>query len=128
MAEPHPQVIDPQHPLVRRVREICMTFPEAVEIEAWGRPTFRAGKKVFLLFSAAMDNPHTIVFKPTADDRPAYLQDRRFFVPKYWGAHDWLAMSVESPDTDWTEVAELIDASYREVALARQLKALDERG
>jgi hypothetical protein len=105
-----------------------MTYPEAAEVEAWGRPTFRAGKKVFLLFAAAMDNPYTIVFKPSEDDRPAYLQDDRFFIPKYWGPGGWLAMPVESPETDWTEVAELIDASYREVALARQLRALDERG
>ncbi|MCU1551727.1 MAG: hypothetical protein JWR36_2287 [Glaciihabitans sp.] len=122
----HPEVIDPEHPLVRRVRELCLAYPEAVEVEAWGRPTFRAGKKVFLLFSASMDRPNTIVFKPDADDRPAYLQDPRFFSPAYWGPSGWLGVDVDAPETDWTEIAELIDASYRQVALVRQLKALDE--
>ena len=127
MAEPHPEVVDPEHPLVRRLRDICMAYPEAAEVTAWGRPTFRAGKKVFLLVGASMDRPLTIVFKPEPDDLQAYRQDARFFVPQYWGPSGWMAVDVDAPDTDWSEVAELIDTSYRQVALARQLKALDER-
>ena len=38
MAEPHPQVIDPQHPLVIQLPKICMGYPEAVKVEAWGGP------------------------------------------------------------------------------------------
>jgi hypothetical protein len=33
----------------------------------------------------------------------------------------------ESADTDWALVAELIDTSYRQVALKRQIAALDAR-
>jgi hypothetical protein len=73
-----------------------------------------------------MDRPNTIVFKPEPADRPAYLQDPRFFSPAYWGPSGWLGVDVDAPETDWTEIAELIDASYRQVALVRQLKALDE--
>ncbi len=32
---------------LKRLRSICLALPEAVEIEAWGHPTFRAGKKMF---------------------------------------------------------------------------------
>ena len=126
MAQAHPQVIDPQHPLVVRLRAICLSFPESVEVESWGRPTFRAGKRVFLLVSSSMDRPHSIVFKPDPDDRPALEQDARFFHPPYWGGKNgFLAIDIDADDTDWNEVAELIDASYRQVALVRQLKALD---
>lgn len=122
----HPEVIDPQHPLVARLRAICLAYPEAVEVESWGRPTFRAGKRVFLLVSASMDRPHSIVFKPDPDDRPALEHDPRLFHPPYWGGKNgFLAIDIDAEDTDWSELAELIDASYRQVALVRQLKALD---
>ena len=44
----HPRVVDPGHPLVERVRRICFALPEVVEVEAWGRPTFRAAKPIFV--------------------------------------------------------------------------------
>jgi predicted DNA-binding protein (MmcQ/YjbR family) len=125
VAEPHPTVVDPKHPVVMRLREICMAYPEAVEIEAWGRPTFRAGKKVFCLVDEGVDREFSIIFKPDPDDRLALRQDSRFSSPPYWGAAGWLAVDVDGPDTDWIELAELIDSSYRQVALVRQLKALD---
>ena len=120
-------MIDPRDPLVERVRAICMAYPEAVEVTAWGRPTFRAGKKVFVMVSSSMDRPYTIVIKPDPDDRPALLQDDRFFSPPYWGPGGWLGIDIDAPETDWSELAELIDASYRQVALQRQLKQLEAR-
>ena len=122
----HPQVVDPAHPLVERVRAICLAYPEAVEVPAWGRPTFRAGKKIFIMVGAGMEHPFSIVFKPAPDEAGPYSQDPRFFVPPYWGVHGWLATYLDRPTTDWTEIAEIIDTSYRQVALARQIKALDK--
>ena len=127
MAEPHPQVVDPAHPLVAWVRSVCMDYPDAAEVEAWGRPTFRAGKKIFVLVGASMDDPLTIIFKPDADERLAYLTRAQFFVPAYWGPSGWLGVPLDSGDPDWEELTEIIDASYRQVALARQIKALDTK-
>jgi predicted DNA-binding protein (MmcQ/YjbR family) len=124
MAEPHPQVVDSQHPLIVRVRTACMSYPEAVEVTAWGRPTFRAGKKIFVVAGSSMEVPLSIVFKPDPDDEPALRQDARIFSPPYFGASGWLAIELDRVG-DWAEIAELIDASYRQVALKRQLVALD---
>jgi len=121
----HPRVVDVGHPLVQRVRSIAMTFPDAVEVEAWGRPTFRAGKKIFVLFGASMDDEFTIVFKPgSADERLAYLERDGFYSPPYWGPGGWLAVPIEG-SVDETELTEIIDTSYRGVALVRQIRALD---
>jgi hypothetical protein len=50
----------------------------------------------------------------------------RVFVPPYFGPGGWIGIDVdESPETDWTFIAELIDTSYRQVALKRQVAALD---
>lgn len=121
-----PQTVDPQHPLVVRVRAICVAYPEVVEVPSWGRPTFRAGKKIFLVVGSSMDQPFSIVFKPTREERRAYVQREGFWVPPYWGPSGWMAVGLEGP-ADWTELAEIIDTSYREIALARQIKALDAR-
>jgi hypothetical protein len=82
MAWNHPRVIDPEHPLVRRIRDICMAYP-------------------------------------------AYEHDERFYAPPYWGPGGWLAVDIDRPGTDWRELAEIIDTSYRQVALKRQIRALD---
>ena len=104
-----------------------MTYPEAAEVEAWGRPTFRAGKKIFTVVGSSSERPYSIVIKPDPDARLAYLQDSRFFIPPYWGPSGWLGIDIDGPDADWTEFAELIDASYRLVALVRQVRQLDSR-
>ena len=102
-----------------------MRFPDAVEVAAWGRPTFRAGKKIFVFVSATMEQPLSIVIKPDPLDAPALRQDPRLWSPPYWGPSGWLAISVDATETDWQELTELIDSSYRQVALKRQLQALD---
>lgn len=123
----HPQVFEPGDTVVQRVRAICADYPEFAEVEAWGRPTFRAGKKLFVVMGSSMDRPHTMVFKPDPDERPALLEDDRFFVPPYFGPAGWLGMDLDIDASDWTFVAELIDTSYRQVALKRQLVALENR-
>ncbi len=96
---------------------------------AWGRPTFKAGKKIFVVMSSSMDRPYSIVFKPDADERLAFLQDARFFTPPYWGTSGWLGIDIDidGPVPDWIELREPIDTSYRQVALQRQLRELDSR-
>ena len=114
-------------PRLAHLREICLALPEAAEVEAWGRPTFRAGKKIFAVFTGDDDHPFGLVFKPEPDERLALLADERFYVPPYFGPSGWLALDLATGTVDWTEVAELMDGSYRQVALKRMLKALDAR-
>ena len=116
-------------PYLAELRDVCLAFPESCEVEAWGRPTFRAGKKMFAVFSGTEERPWGVIFKPEPDERPALLQDRRFYVPAYFGPGGWLALDFATRKrVDWGEVADLVDSSYRQVALKRMLKALEERG
>jgi predicted DNA-binding protein (MmcQ/YjbR family) len=114
-----------EDPYLADLREQCLGFPDAVEVEAWGRPTFRAGKKIFAVFSGTDDRPHGLIFKPEPDDREALAQDRRVYSPPYFGPAGWLALDLDAAPVDRTEVNELLEGSYRQVALKRQLKALD---
>jgi predicted DNA-binding protein (MmcQ/YjbR family) len=121
----HPRMYRDDDPYLGDLRTVCLAFPEACEVEAWGRPTFRAGKKIFSVFAGIDDRPWGVIFKPDADDRAALLEDPRFYSPPYWGPGGWIALDFDARRVDWVEVTELMDASYRQVALKRMLKALD---
>ena len=125
MSVEHPLLFDEPDARLDRLRALCLAFPEAAEVRAWGRPTFRAGKKIFVTAGASMDRPHSIVFKPDPEERRALVQDPRFFIPPYYGPAGWLAIDFDGPQTDWTELAELVETSYRQVALKRHLRQLD---
>lgn len=122
----HPRMYEDEDPYLTELRDACLSFPEATEVEAWGRPTFRAGKKMFAVFEGNDEHPYALVFKPEADERPALLGDPRFYVPPYFGPYGWLALDFTAGDVDWGEVAELLDGSYRQVALKRMLRILDD--
>ncbi len=119
----HPMHFAPQHPLVRRVRSIATKYPECVEAIAHGRCTFRAGKRQFALVGVG-DLP-AVLFIPDADERAVLLERDDVFVPPYEGAYGWLAIRIDAASGPWDLVAELLDASYRSVALVRQLRALE---
>lgn len=124
----HPQLFEPDDPVVERLRRLCLALPEAYEVPAWGRPTFRVGKRVFAVPGASMERPYAMTFKPDPEERRALIEDPRFFVPPYFGPAGWLALGLDLAATDWEEVGELAETSYRQVALKRQVRLLDEVG
>ncbi|GAA1768476.1 MmcQ/YjbR family DNA-binding protein [Agromyces humatus] len=121
----HPEVVDPRHPLIERVRVICLALPESVEVKAWGRPTFRARKPIFVHVAATMERPLSIVVKTDPDEHRALVEDGRFYGVPYYDRARWIGADLDAPDTDWQLLAELIETSYRQVANRRQLAALD---
>ena len=117
-----------EDPYLDDVRRVCLALPETAEVEAWGRPTFRAGKRMFAVFEGNDDHPYALVLKPDASERGALLADPRFYVPPYHGPYGWVALDLTTAEVDWVEVAELAETSYRQVALKRMLAALDGQG
>lgn len=116
------------HPLLKRLRTYCAAFPEATEVEAWGHPTFRAGKKIYASFGFMDKGDHAgdacITVKSTHPDQALLVADPRFFVPSYVGHKGWVGIRAEH--VEWTTVEDLVERSYRMVALKRMVKALDE--
>lgn len=125
---PHPRRYRDDDPYLGELREVCLALPESVEVEAWGRPTFRAGKKMFAVFEGSDEHPYGVTFKPEPAERPALVGDARFYVPAYFGPGGWLALDFTAAPVDWDEVTELMATSYRQVALKRMLKTLDAPG
>jgi predicted DNA-binding protein (MmcQ/YjbR family) len=124
----HERMYSEKDPYLKEIRAVCLALPEAVEIEAWGRPTFRAGEKgkMFAVLTGYVEKNYSVIFKPEPDDAAALRADDRFYVAKYHPKE--LALDFTKAPVDWDEVAELMEASYRQVASKRLLKALDQRG
>lgn len=122
-------------PVLKRVRNIALGFPEAFEKVSWGRPVFCV-PKMFVMYGGSVkpetkggeyiQYPRAILVKVDESDRRALEQDRRFFFPAYLGPFGWLGLDLAARKVDWDEVGELIDASFRLTAPKKLVKLLDE--
>lgn len=112
-------MFDDDDPVLARIRELALELPGGAEKVSHGRPAFFT-KKVFAYYGGSVRHerewiPHdrSLIFLPDPADRLALVEDGRVFVPAYLGASDWLGIDLHLRRTDWTEVAELLDASFR---------------
>ena len=124
---------DPDDPLLARVRAVALGLPGAEEKESHGRPAFYT-RKVFAYYggSQKVDGvwvPHdrAVMFLPDPEERPAYESDERFWVPAYLGPSGWLGLDIGS-QSDFDEIAELIEDSYRVTAPWSLMAELDDNG
>ncbi|ULE33217.1 MmcQ/YjbR family DNA-binding protein [Mycobacterium sp. IDR2000157661] len=132
---PHPIMFRDDDPVLARVRQIALAFPQAFEKVSHGRPVFCA-PKVFVHYSASVkpsakgehtQYPQSILVKADPSDRPALEADPRFFYPAYLGPSGWLGLDLTvTKQVDWDEVGELIDASFRLTAPKKLVKQLDQ--
>lgn len=133
---PHPVMFDEDDPLLARLRELCRALPDAFELVTHGRPGFKAGEagRLFAVYGGTRKvrpgeherHDRALLFKPDPAERDGLLGEGRFFVPAYVGPSGWLGLDLDRAGTDWAEVAELVDASYRQVAPAALLRQLDD--
>jgi hypothetical protein len=128
-------MFDDDDPVLARVRELALAFPEADEKVSHGRPAFFT-TKVFAYYGGSLkvdgewvQHPQSILVQPDPDERRALVDDPRVYVPAYLGPSGWLGLDIglDDGDTDWDEVAELLDASFRRTAPTRAIAELDER-
>lgn len=104
--------LDPE----QAIRDIALGFPEAVETEAGGHPTFRVRDRIFLSCGTDDDGCTTITVKAVTGEQGTLLaQGDPFFLPKYVGSRGWVGVRLDE-QTDWRRVHELVIDSYREIA------------
>jgi predicted DNA-binding protein (MmcQ/YjbR family) len=128
----HPKMFDDNDPFLERVRSIALGFPGAAEKVSHGRPALFT-QKVFAYYGGALradgewvQHPHSIVILPHPDDARALLEDPRVYVPAYLGPSGWIGVDLDA-DSDWDEIAELLEDSYRLTAAKRLVADLDAR-
>ncbi|MGE5210562.1 MAG: MmcQ/YjbR family DNA-binding protein [Acidobacteriota bacterium] len=125
-------MFDDDDPHLERVRALAADLPNTDEKISHGRPAFFT-KKVFAYYGGSLridgqwiEHQHSVVVQPDESDRRALLEDPRVYVPAYLGPSGWIGIDLDD-DTDWSEIAELLDASYRLTAPARDVAELDAR-
>ncbi len=127
---PHPLMYDEDDPVLARVREIALSFPGAAEKVPHGRPAFYT-VKVFGYYGGSIKvdgtyvrHEESLLVLPDPGEYEALAQDERVYRPAYLGPFGWLGLDL-TLDMDWTEVRELLDASYRNTAPRRLVAELD---
>lgn len=114
---------DDRDPL-ERFRSLCLRLPETSETSAWGHPNFRAGKRTFAAYEWIGGRP-SVAFRLGADGvQHIMILDKRFFVSPR-GRGQWASLWMDGR-IDWPLVEQLVDLSYREVALKRMIRKLEE--
>ena len=128
----HPQMFDDDDPILARVRGLALAFPDTAEKVSHGRPAFYT-KKIFAYYGASVrregewdQHPQSIVVLPDPDDRLALEEDARTFSPAYLGPYGWIGLDIDG-STDWAEVTELLDASYRLTAPKSSVTRLQDQ-
>jgi predicted DNA-binding protein (MmcQ/YjbR family) len=128
----HPIMFDEADPLLGRLRELALAFPDAAEKISHGHPAFYT-KKVFAYYGGSVKvdsiyerHEHSVLVLSYPDEREALADDGRCYMPAYLGPSGWVGLDL-SEDTDWAEIGELLDASYRRTAGPRRVARLDAR-
>jgi hypothetical protein len=126
----HPIMFDDRDPLLRKVRTLALALPDAAEKISHGHPAFYT-TKVFAYYGGSVkvdgvyrQHEHSLVLLLPPDEREALQADGRCYVPAYLGPSGWLGIDLDEA-TDWAEIAELLDASYRRTAGPRRVARLD---
>jgi predicted DNA-binding protein (MmcQ/YjbR family) len=113
--------------IAKGLRRICRNLPEATEKPFGGHaaPSFRVREKLFVITSE--NGEHLTCKAPPGDQQILVASDpARYFVPPYVGSKGWVGIRLDG-DTDWGEVAELVEDSYRLIAPKRLSALLDAK-
>ena len=121
----NPSTLAPER--LAQLRTICLSFPETGERVSFGDPNWTVNGKGFAAQTGNYEGGRaSLWFKPARGEQEVLAADAaRFFVPPYVGGKGWLAMYLDDPELDWSEVAELVEDSYRQMAPKRAVKLLD---
>ena len=114
--------------VLENVRGLCLAFPQAVEVETWGDPTWRVGKRIFVMQKGNADGmrPSLWLKVPKEDQMPLVQSNEGlYFVPPYVGNKGWLGVYLDSADLDWRAMATLIEQSYKLIAPRRLVEQMD---
>jgi hypothetical protein len=113
-----------------RLRKLCLAFPEAHEVEAWGEPTFRVKNKLFAMY-AASETHHGdgrvgvwIKSAHVTQDMLVRAEPKRYFVPPYVGKSGWVGAYIDR-GVDWEIVDDLLRDAYRMTAPKTLVAKLD---
>lgn len=116
------------NPALPRVRKICLSFPEAHEVETWGEPTFRVRNKLFAMH-ASVGTHHTqgreamwVKSTPVNQGFMIKANPKRYFWPPYVGSSGWVGVYIDGR-VNWKELADILRDAYDLTAAKMKVRA-----
>lgn len=116
MAKPR---LSPSDLALERVREVCFRFAGTEEKISHGSPWFHVRGKMFVAF---VDDHHgdgrlAVWCKATHEDQARLVAEApdRHFVPPYVGVKGWVGVRLDRPDTDWIELAIIVENAWASI-------------
>lgn len=121
-----------------QVDALAAALPEVTRKTSHGSPGWAVGsEKSAKLFAILADRHHgedaigLLVKASGADEMNGLIEARpdAYYWPKYYGASGWLGLKLNRPDSDWDEVSDWLQRSWRAVApprLTKLMRAADE--
>jgi predicted DNA-binding protein (MmcQ/YjbR family) len=124
-------MFDDDDPVLGRLRQLALAFPDAAEKVSHGIPAFYT-TKVFAYYGGSVKvgdghQRHSSSVLVLADpvEAPALLDSPATFFPMYLGVSGWVGIDLVDT-TDWSEIGELVETSYRLTAGVRRVRRLNE--
>ncbi|MDG2028636.1 MAG: MmcQ/YjbR family DNA-binding protein [Acidimicrobiales bacterium] len=117
--------------VVDRLRAVCLAFPEAREKDTWGHPTFRIRSRIFASLAIVEDPDwatiHALTVKAEPGEQESLVAEGHpFFLPRAAASKGWVGVLLDDT-TDFVEIAELVEDSYRQLAPKGLVAQLDEQ-
>lgn len=104
------------NPILDRLTALALAFPEASRELSGSHASFRIRKKTFAYF---LNDHHgdgivavTCKVLPGENAALAQAQPNRYYLPAYIGPRGWVALRLDLPKIDWSEVRDLLLTSY----------------
>ena len=100
-----------------KLRKVCLSFPDAHEVESWGAPTFRLNNHLFAMYAEA-GNHHGegregVWIKCTSINQSLMISSnpKRFFFPPYVGPSGWVGVYLDGR-VNWKELGSILRDGY----------------
>lgn len=120
-----------EEPRLRKVSVLCLKLPEAERRLSGDHADFRVRGRVFAYF---LSNHHgdgivAVCCKAALGENVDRVSraPERYYLPAYIGPRGWFGLRLDLPHIDWSEVAAIVESSYRLTAPRTLVKALDAR-
>lgn len=101
------------------VRRIALTFPETVEKERWGHPTFDVAGRMFV---TVPDDQTSFAVRCPRLEREELIaaEPEKFWVPRHEAGSNWVRARLAALE-DADELHDILHDSWRQVAPAELL-------
>jgi hypothetical protein len=96
------------------VRRIALSFPETVEKERWGHPTFDVAGRMFITIP---DDQTSFAVRCPRLERGELIaaEPEKFWVPPHEAGSNWVRARLSALE-DATELTDILTDSWRQVA------------